>query len=171
MQVKILVGISLFVLPVALAAQQPNGFRKQGYVFFAPGKGNIAPGRSTLQIGAGGEGFIYKGLAIGAELGPVGPLSSERMGSYTLGWFDDVVGVGSVNFSYHVLAPTPDRKLEPFFTAGYTMFFRAGISHGTNVGGGVNVWVNRNVALRFEVRNQAASYRWNLGARFGVTFR
>jgi hypothetical protein len=56
-------------------------------------------------------------------------------------------------------------------TAGYSLFFRAGTNHGYNVGGGVNVWMNKNAAPRFEVRRHA-SYRYDtVNFRMGMTFR
>jgi hypothetical protein len=63
--------------------------------------------------------------------------------------------------------------LEPFVTAGYSLFFRAGVTHGRNAGGGINVWLNEKVAARFEVRDQRSSpWRRNVFSfRLGVTFR
>jgi len=79
--------------------------------------------------------------------------------------------LGSANLSYHFLPSTTDRKLEPFLTAGYSLFFRAGISHGYNVGGGLNVWLDKTVGTRFEIRDQESWYRETLSFRIGVTFR
>src|SRR5439155_9588175 len=122
MAMKKLVSISVcFAFSLTAQAQAPNPSKGQGYVFFAPGIGN--PYRQTRHFGAGGEGFIYKGLGIGAEIGPVGPWSTPRDG----GWTDYVIGLGSANFSYHFFPGTADTELEPFVTAGYSMFFR----HGT----------------------------------------
>jgi len=169
---KILVSVAVFFsLSLSVAAQEPNRSRGQGYVFFAPGIGNLGPGKATLQIGAGGEGFIYKGFGIGAEIGPVGPWSAVHYGQYSLGWIDNVVGLGSANLSYHLLPGTTDHALEPFVTAGYSMFFRAGISQGSNFGGGVNVWLSKDIAMRFEVRDHESWWRRNVGFRLGVTFR
>jgi hypothetical protein len=76
------------------------------------------------------------------------------------------VAVGSANLSYHFLSGTKDRKLEPFVTAGYTLFFRAGTSTGVNLGGGVNVWLTEHAALRLEVRDNAAK-GWVSGRFWG----
>jgi hypothetical protein len=94
-------------------------------------------------LAVGGEGLIYKGLGVGAELGCMFPWSS----------FDDGLAVGSVNMSYHFPPRTKSRKLEPFVAGGYTLFVRHGISGGSNFGGGVNYWFAERAALRFEVRD------------------
>ena len=159
-----------FIFLWSALAQEPNRSRGQGYFFFAPGLGNRRPGGNELDIhiGAGGEGFIDKGLGVGVELGPVGP---TKHGSSTLGWFDDAVGLGSANLSYHFLPSTIDRKFEPFVTAGYSLFFRAGTSSGVNAGWGGNVWMNKNAALRFEGRVHATDLYHFASFRVGMTFR
>jgi len=114
MNMKVLMTFAiLFSLSFPAAAQEPNRSKGQGYLLFAPGVNNIGPGSAALQIGGGGEGFVYRGLGLGIEILAVGT--------------DGVVGLGSANFSYHLLPRTTDRKLEPFVTAGYSMFFRHGI--------------------------------------------
>jgi len=159
---KILVCVVAFLsFSVSLAAQGTNRSSGQGYVFFAPGVGDIGPGNeTTLQLGVGGEGFIYRGLGLGVEIGPVGLWPGRYEYSPT--------GLGSANLSYHFLR---DRNVEPFVTAGYSMFFRHGISQGSNFGEGVNVWLNENMAMRFEVRHHESRLRYNTGFRIGVTFR
>ena len=172
MKVFTFVASVFFIFASSVLAQEPNRSRGQGYFFFALGMGDSGPAGHTYQqnihVGAGGEGFIDKGLAIGAELGPLGP---TKTGSPFLGWSDWVVGLGSANLSYHFLPDTIDRKFEPFVTAGYSMFFRHGIFNGYNVGGGVNLWVNKSAALRFEGRFHSAYDHNFAGFRIGMTFR
>jgi hypothetical protein len=178
MKVFTSVASVLLICSSSVLAQEPNLSRGQGYIFFALGMGDIGPAGHTYQqnihIGAGGEAFIDKGLAVGAELGAVGPTKT----GYGLGWFDWAFGLGSANLSYHFLPSTIDRKFEPFLTAGYSMFFHHGVFNGYNVGGGVNVWMNKDVALRFEGRFHSA-YHGEAGGdthnfagfRMGITFR
>ena len=179
---KVLVSIAIVFLATSALAQAPkNDSTGQGYVFVAPGVGNIGPAREfgrksgSIHMGAGGEAFIYRGLGIGVEIGAVGPGSAtvpqRSRSTYSFGFSDYVVGLGSANLSYHFLPSTTDRKLEPFLTAGYSLFFRAGISHGYNVGGGLNVWLDKTVGTRFEIRDQESWYRETLSFRIGVTFR
>jgi len=116
----------------------------------------------TIQAGVGGEGFVYRGLGIGPEIGVRGPIPNVN---------DSVHGLGSLNLSYHFLPKMTDRKLEPFVIAGYAVAVRAGVLHGTNFGGGVNLWRKRDFALRFEVRDTVLLGAHQVGFRIGVTFR
>jgi len=165
----------LIALSLSALAQTSNSSRGQGYLFFAPGvaiNNNRIRSGAFFHIGGGGEGFVYKGFGVGAEIGAVGP--SEDFSS-------NAIGAGSVNFSYHFLPSGAERKIEPFVSAGYTLFFRAGLTHGVNVGVGINRWLNRYVALRFEVRDNFSGrsgrligFRHSghlLGFRMGLTFR
>src|SRR5262249_25793068 len=164
------IGVVFCACALTASAQSPKVSRGQGYVFFAPGFGNIGPfdegTGADMHVGAGGEGFIYKGLGLGLEIGPVGPWSTSG-----LGWSNFVVGLGSANLSYHFLPSTSERKIEPFATAGYSLFFRALISQGYNAGVGVNRWLSRSVAMRFEIRGHRSYRRQFTGFRVGLTFQ
>ena len=173
MKTLISTALLLIALSPSTSAQTSNSSRGQGYLFFAPGvaRGNSRlsspePGKTTraaVHIGGGGEGFVYKGLGVGAEIGAVGPLSD---------FSNYYFGVGSVNLSYHFLPSATERKLEPFVNLGYTLFFRAGVTHGVNAGVGINRWLNKNVALRFEVRDNVEGGHGHLiGFRIGVTLK
>ena len=159
---KALIGITIlmFMLPSLASAQTPNSSRGQGYLFF--GLGARDTGSGTLHIGGGGEGFVRRGLGLGAEIGAVWPWSGPG---------GEEEGLASVNLSYHFLPSMTDGKFEPFITAGYSMQFRAGIRHGANAGIGANVWLRENLALRLEGRGHVLK-RWGLGEfRIGVTIR
>ncbi|HYR44261.1 MAG TPA: hypothetical protein VER98_14625 [Terriglobia bacterium] len=166
------------------ASAQVTTPRWNGYVFFAPGTSTnvFYKELATIHIGGGAEGFIYKGLGAGAEIGPV--IAWSAPGGYAISPpFDRVHGLGSANIAYHFLPRTTDRKLEPFLTAGYSLFFGIGNSleipgrgsthtqSGYNVGGGVNFWLQKKAALRFEVRHQSSIWYKSMDVRMGVTFR
>jgi len=157
MRVLVYLAVVFFAMSCCASAQTPDRSRGQGYVFFAPGVGNYEVGKPNIHVGIGGEGFIYKGLGLGAEIGGVGR--------------DRVIGLGSANLSYHFFPGTTDNRLEPFVTVGYSIFFRAGTSQGYNAGGGINVWLNKNLAMRFEIRNQHSHRFETVSFRIGVTFR
>jgi hypothetical protein len=167
---KTLISTALLLIALSLSAlaQTSNSSRGQGYFFVAPG---VTEGNSRLSagasfhIGGGGEGFVYKGLGVGAEIGAVGPLSD---------FSNQYFGMGSVNLSYHFLPSATEPKLEPFVNLGYTLFFRAGVTHGGHAGFGLNRWLNKNIALRFEIRDHvefAANRGHLLDFRIGVTLR
>ncbi|HEU0174862.1 MAG TPA: hypothetical protein VFV58_11415 [Blastocatellia bacterium] len=160
----------LITLSLSVLAQASDSCRGQGYLFIAPGVAinNYKIGSGPfVHAGIGGEGFVYKGFGVGAEIGGFGS--------------DEVIGIGSANVSYHFLPGPTERKIEPFVSAGYTLFFRAGLRHGGNIGLGINRWLNKDVALRFEVRDnlqgaggRLIGFRHSghlIGFRMGVTFR
>lgn len=146
--------VSLAGLCLPLQAQS----RAQWHFLVAPGAGNVGPsglnGRATIHVAGGGEGFIYRGLSAGAELGPVMTWSAPG-GGLSLGG-DHGGGIASANLAYHFRAK--DHKFEPFITTGYSIFIghllfpNGGNSSGYNVGSGGNVWISNKAAIRFDVR-------------------
>jgi hypothetical protein len=144
-------------LPVAMAqdSDRPGG---QGYVIIAPA---ASDGRAHAAVG--GEAFVFKGLTFGAEAGPVFRWS---------GFNDSVFALGSVNISYHFLTKAEGLKIEPFVTAGYSVFVRAGVENGSNAGGGFQLWLKKNVGIRLEFRQYIGVVRiHDVGPRFGLIFR
>jgi hypothetical protein len=157
-----LVVVAVAVLaPLSLAAQSSHG-----YVFVAPG--GVSGGgatRSTLHGGAGFEALVWRRWAgVGAEAGWVGPI--RQLGSG--------VGVLSPNGYFH-FGGDRARGIDPFVTAGYTMFFRRETESLFNFGAGLNWWFRDSTGLKFEFRDHVDSegrvtaHFW--GFRFGVTFR
>ncbi len=147
---KLAVWIFLVALvPMAGAESKDGGYGSHGYVQFGVGGCSMGVGHwistgcgTVLNLVGGGEGFVYRGLAIGGE------------GGY--GWINDNfregVGVVSVNPAYHFKGQGRSRALVPFVTAGYSMLFRSGHISGFNAGGGATWWPGNHVGLRFEGR-------------------
>jgi hypothetical protein len=153
-------GLSLLVffatLPSAMA-QTMDHPRAEFYVVAAP-IGQAPWGSRTTYVAGGGQAFLYRGLSLGAEVGPI----------ITNGY---VYGLGSANLAYHALRQS-DGWIEPFVTGGYSVTFRAGLQSGSNVGAGANICLKKKVVLRFEYREYLGRLRVGyVGPRFGVTFR
>ncbi|HLK33430.1 MAG TPA: hypothetical protein VKT29_10095 [Terriglobales bacterium] len=145
------------VLSASLAsAQEHNG---QGYLFFAPGV-ITSPGSSTssLHFGGGGEGFLHKGIAAGAELGYLAP------------WDDFGGGIGllSLDGQYHF---GRGQRVVPFATAGYSVAFRNGHANLFNYGLGANIWLRARKGLRLEFRDHVDSSNHYIDFRIGYAFR
>jgi hypothetical protein len=146
--------------------------RTEGYLLVAPGVGKSVfsgNGISTLHIAAGVERFIYKGLSIGAEFGPVTRWSVPQ-GGYSFSSSFPLTGLGSANLYYHFRTGA-GRQLEPFITAGYSAFIGVGGASGYNAGVGTNVWLKKHVGLRFDVRYHNSWGMKNMGGGMGFTFR
>jgi hypothetical protein len=167
---RVVCAITLIGTISAWASAQELRSRYHGYLFAGPGIGNIGPGEGSvadIHFGFGGERFFYKGVSFGAELGAVGPVSP---GSPHLSFSDWVAGLGSADVAYHFLSHNRP-GVEPFVTCGYSLFFRAGLSHGYNVGGASDFWMKEKLGLRFEVRDHQSSQRDVVSFRVGVVFR
>jgi hypothetical protein len=154
--------ILLVVLAPIAAAAQSGDHRGQGYAFVAPT--TSSGGGFGLHFGAGGEGLVYKGLGVGAE---VGYLASPR----DLG---QGVGILSPNVSYNFTKASRSGKFAPFVTGGYSLLFGSDALHAVNVGGGVNWWFKDRLGLRLEFRDHVTVQFGSahiLGVRIGLAFR
>ena len=168
------IGVCVFVCALAgVAGAEPkdSGYRGHGYAQFGLGGCSIGVGQ-WIRIGCGvvlnavggGEGFVFRGLAVGAE-GGYGWIS---------GSFQDGVGMFSANPAYHFKGHGKSRKLVPFVTAGYSMLFRDGHVDGFNAGGGATWWPGAHFGVRFEGRIHhfgvgplgANVYMFRIGASF-----
>jgi hypothetical protein len=131
-----------------------------GYAVAGPAGANgfVNTRRLTFHAASGGEVFLGKYAAVGAEGG----------------FFDRLITV-SVNGSIHA---SGEPAIAPFLTAGYT---RLGVrdgeggAHAWNVGAGANAWIGRHAGVRFELRDhvrpdrRGATHYWSM--RAGVVFR
>jgi outer membrane protein with beta-barrel domain len=159
---RIVTAVTLLALMQAVAvAQSPSDKRAWGYVFGGAGGNSGGNSTASFQVGAGGEGLVYKGLGLGAEIGYLAPF---RAGG-------DGFGIFSADGSYHF--QHSKSKLVPFVTGGYSVAFRSGTSSsGGNFGGGVQYWMKDHLGLRFEFRDHVFSsdsphfYQFRVGLSF-----
>jgi len=150
-----------FFLSAAMTFAEDEVSGGRGYAFFAPGA-FVEHGRSLglLHFGGGGEGMLYKGLGVGAELGYVAPWRESSSG----------IGLLSLNGLYQF---RNNRKITPFVTAGYSLAFREGHINMFNIGGGAHWWFANRIGLRMEFRDHIhrQSNLQYLEGRIGLTFR
>jgi hypothetical protein len=151
-------SLAILVLGSAPATAQNS----HGYLFAAPGGVSVA-GRtdSTLQFGGGGELLLARGFGLGGEIGALSP--SGNLGG--------TVGLLSGNAYYHFGSK---RRIDPYITGGYSLFFRGNTANSGNFGAGVNLWLWKSLGLKVEFRDHVASpggvtaHWW--GVRFGLNF-
>ncbi len=157
----------LILLAASASAGSPEAnYHGHGYLQFGVGGCSNLPCGTVRTLTGGGEAFVYRGLAAGAEAG--------------YGWAANVFSAGaamlSVNPAYHFKGQGRARRVVPFITGGYTGLFRQVSINGSNFGGGVTVWPGDHVGLRFEGR----LYHFNIAgissvnfvvARFGIAAR
>jgi hypothetical protein len=155
------------VIAILLLLSAPGTFAEEkndsgrGYIFFAPGAVVDSGNRLTMfHFGGGGEGILYRGIGVGAELGYVAP------------WREPSAGVGllSLNGLYQFRS---NNKVAPFITAGYSAAFSNGYINMFNIGGGVHWWIAHRIGLRMEFRDHIhhQSNLQYLEGRIGLSFR
>lgn len=179
--------VSLLMMPALVSAQNSDPqSRGQGYFFLAPIVSNPryvltyqpvsgypieSTERGGVNAGFGGEGFVYKGLGIGAEAAYAGP-------HWSFGG-NDAIGIVSIDASYHFFSKKKTRGIEIFEAGGYSLYYgyRTSTQNGFNLGGGVNWWVSKRAALRLEVVDQDhiqyfhSQFSRFIAFRVGMTFR
>jgi len=156
----------LFAAGKCTAQVRGDDYHGHGYVYVAPG--GLSAGGNTIKslaLGGGGEAMLYKGLAVGADLGYQTPTQSFLNG----------FGLASINGAYHFVSSHNERKFVPFVTAGYTRSF--GNQSGANLanyGAGFQYWFKERWAFRVEGRDHLntsgpAAHAWQI--RLAIVFR
>ncbi len=157
---QILVGLVVmtsFWVPAAVA-QVPKG---QGYGFYAFGPG-IDESRSFRHIGVGGSRLVWKGVAVGGEIGAI--YFTNPSG---------VIPIAQFGGGYHFRAGKPEGKWDPFVTGGYAISVNDGGFASPYFGGGAVYWLRPRLGIRFEFRHQAIK-DWSRNGypefRVGISF-
>ena len=104
---RIIAKAALLLMLPALATAQNTDHRSRGLAYVFVGAGTHQMG---LTAGFGGEGYVYKGLAMGLEVGTAG------VGTSTNGnpnW----IGLGSADASYHFFPKKLPGRAAPLWRA------------------------------------------------------
>jgi len=167
---RLIATIALLLMAPALTPAQnaEPRYGGQGYLVFGCGTGTGVYAPPLIgQVGGGGEGFLYKGLGVGAEAGLVFSTGGDAV-------------TASGDLSYHFGRHARRGKLDPFVLGGLSFVGPAekGGGRGSpalNFGGGATVWLADHAGLRLEFRDLAGAAFWSfdhyLSWRVGVTFR
>ncbi len=159
----------LFVFSMFASAQSADHhYPSQGYFLFGVGSGASGTSLVTEQMAFGGEAISKTGLGLGFEMG-------------WTHWsrYQPWVRTPSLDVSFH-FPKAAHPAIEPFVHAGATlMYFQMDHGRGSaaaNFGGGVNLWVMKHMAVRWDVKDftqvkSGFAYPDLLEFRIGVTFR
>ncbi len=163
---RFLMILSLAATLAASALAQPSdAYNAVGTIGFGfGGRADHGADFGKLMSFAGaGEGYVWKGLALGGDGQLVWPRDDSE--SY--------FGLLSIGPSYHFDNRENPRRVVPFVTGGYGLAFREGSLSLYQMGGGVTWWPKARVGLRFEYRyfdNTRDEFQMNQ-LRFSVAFR
>jgi hypothetical protein len=153
----------LAALSIPSFAHDSKGrLRANGYVFVAPGV-RADRGTATIQIGGGGEAYVYKGLGLGFDGGVMMVTECEGCRGAVL----SLNGIYSFKIASHL-------KINPFITGGASGMPTSDVPGGMNVGAGVQYWFHEKMGLRMEFRDHIFMGHWNhhyYQARIGFAFR
>jgi hypothetical protein len=140
-----LLAVFILTLTCSSAAAQ-DAFKKppKSFYIFA-GSGRIAANTSSsdasFQLGSGFEGFLYRGLGLGIELGAL------RNSKYQT-W--NATMHGNVIYDFQRSAK---QKLSPFVAFGPCFFKDYNVCCGIHFGGGIKYWMGNHYGVRAEFRD------------------
>jgi hypothetical protein len=162
-------GLAAAVLAATLAALPAEAFAQTtglGVVFGGLGTGLCGGcgAEAILHVGGGGELILGDQVAIGGDVGFIGPVRYLEAG----------LGLASFNGSYRFGGPRD--RTRPFVTGGYSVLFRDGSFNAINFGAGFDRWLSGGLGLRFEVRDHVPLFDDGfevhyLDVRVGLVFR
>jgi hypothetical protein len=155
---------SLALLSDSAPGQERSKPRASGFAFVAPGERHDT-GSSTLQVGGGGEGYVYRGLGFGGDIGGLYSHSRTGVGQWT--------GMISLNALYNFNSADKS-KLSPFMIGGVTLIPAFDVGGGFNFGGGLQYWFHDQIGLRIEFRDHVLTgmrYHHYPQARIAIAFR
>lgn len=192
----------LFTFPVMLQAKGPEGsIHGQFYFFtapiisntqyyFNPNAGSACYGPfvagqqppadcNRTAVGGNNTGF---GLDLFGNHGwGVETEFAYANSNWSFSGNDSAIGIGSVDVTDHFFGAKNERRLDPFAAGGYSLYFgeRTTFVSGYNLGGGVNLWLQKHVALRLAIRYQGGINRFDgfsqfthfVAFRFGIALR
>src|SRR2546429_1294595 len=105
---RIIAKAALLLMLPALATAQNTDHRSRGLAYVFVGAGTHQMG---LTAGFGGEGYVYRGLGMGLEVGTAG-VGTAAHGNPN--W----IGLGSADASYHFFPKKLPGRAAPLWRAG-----------------------------------------------------
>jgi len=151
---RLIAAAALLMIVPALAPAQDNFQPPRVLVYGFVGG---ATHRMALNAGFGTEFYLYKGLAIGPEFDAagIGGRANSNPNSNP-----NIIGLGSLDASYHFFVKKRTGAFAPFVAGGYTAFFGqdtdtccGNIQHGYNLGAGLDVMATKYFGVRIDVRH------------------
>jgi hypothetical protein len=158
-------GFCFFALFSCLGFAQERDKPRTNYFFFAAPGVRHDTGSSTVGIGGGAEGYVYRGLGFGFDAGGINSSSTTGVRNWS--------GMLSLNCILN-FNPADKSKFSPFVIGGLTLIPSFDVASGYNFGGGVQYWFQKHIALRVEFRDHVLNGMHNHHypqGRIGISLR
>jgi len=167
--VAVFFALALFCSSAGAQNEEFKKPRRSGYFFIAPGAISLNVrqfSRPSFQIGGGFEGFIYRGLGIGMDIGGLRVGAEGASQHWTA-----MMSLGAIYDFQH----TAKQKVCPFIAAGLTAIPQFDVAGGYHLGGGVKYWFAEHYGMKVEFRFQARPGNLrtydDVQARIGIAIR
>ncbi|MEK7750808.1 MAG: hypothetical protein AAB654_02750 [Acidobacteriota bacterium] len=161
---RTILAMTLFTIPAWPQAEppvKPFKYNGNGYTFFSVG--TCQHRYTNVGVGGGGEGFIWRGLTIGGEIGYY-RFPADRNTGY---------GVATLGPGYHFVSRKNPAKWDPY--VGISVlglgFAPGGLAAAGSLGGGVNYWFKEKIGLQTGVQIRVIGEEALALFRIGLTFR
>jgi hypothetical protein len=160
-----IISLALMAVPGWLPAQdtpKPFRYNGNGFVFFSAGA--CIHRYLNLGGGGGGEGFLWRGLTLGGEVGYY-RFPADRNPGY---------GLFSIGPGYHFVNRDTAAKWDPYLNVGLLggAFMPGFFTGAGSLGGGVNYWFKQRMGLQTGVQVQVLNRSDAVIAfRIGLSFR
>ena len=135
--------MTLLAVPAWVSAEDPEKpfrYNGSGYTYFNIGA--CQHGYRLLGGGGGGDGFLWRGLTVGADGG---------YHQFSDGWG---FGLLTLNVGYHFVDRKKPKKVDPFVNLsllGGAVGSQGGFGGGGYLGGGLNYWFKERIGDRKSV--------------------
>ena len=156
-----LAGVLLLSPAQALGQEPGESFQYKASAYGKVSAGACQHGHAFMNGGGGFEGFVWKGLSAGASF------AATRFVDRAENW-----GMATADVGWHFVNRRRFVPWDPFVTAGVLgySYWQNGSAAGS-VGGGVNYWLTRHIALRFEGRSYGMHGELITVFQVGAAFR
>ena len=142
-RLTLLAAIAVLASPAA-ENTTAESFRYNGSGYVTFGVGRCQHQYTNLSVSGGGQGFLWKGLALGGDIGYYQFQDQNNQG----------YGIGTLTVGYHFVNRDKPGRFDPFVSAGVpgVVFARGGVAAAASLGGGVTYWFKPRIGLRTEAR-------------------
>ena len=142
-------------------SEKPFRYNGSGYVVL--GMGACKHRVTNTSLAGGGDAFLWQGLTLGGDIGYYRFVERNS----------NPFGIASLNIGYSFVNRDTPGRIEPFLRAGFpgAAFAHGGGTAAFSLGGGLNYWFRKRMAIRAEFRATGVDEEALAMFRIGLAFR